>query len=80
MKRVLADLKERRKKFSDCNVRSTLRARAEIMDRIKKMFEQTQAKFQANKTNIEGLLSLEKTKPARRALLEEVKQHELVEF
>lgn len=80
VKLTLADLKERRKRFQDCNVRSTLRARAEIMEKIKKMFDSTQAKFNANQTNIEGLLSLDKVKPARRAILEEVKQNELVEF
>ena len=69
---ALADLKERRKRFADCNVESTLRARQEIMDRIKEMFEQTQNKFQSNKANVAGLLTLDSTKPARKAVLQEV--------
>ena len=69
VKSTLLDLKDRRKRFADCNVQSTLRARSNVMTKVHAMFEQTQAKFLANKRNIEGLLSLDKTKPARRALL-----------
>ena len=38
-------------------------------DRIKQLFEATKAKFMANKANIEGLLSLDKTPPARKTIL-----------
>jgi len=44
------------------------------------MFDSTQAKFIANKTNIDGLLSLDSTKPARKKILEECKANEIVEY
>ena len=44
------------------------------------MFESTQAKFTANRTNIDGLLSLDSTKPARKKILEECKANEIVEY
>ena len=50
------------------------------MERIKELYEGTQAKFQTNKANIEGLLSLEKTKPAKKAILRECQENELVEY
>lgn len=50
------------------------------MDVIKSLFQGTQDKFVTNKTNIEGLLSLDKTKPARKAILQEVLSGEIVEY
>jgi len=50
------------------------------MDRIKQLFDQTNAKFIANKANIAGLLSLDSTKPERRVILEECQANELVDF
>ena len=50
------------------------------MERIKSLFEATQAKFVANKNNIEGLLTLDSTKPARKTILRECQQNELVEY
>ena len=47
------------------------------MDRIKQLYDGTQAKFNENKTNIYGLLELDSTKPERRAILEECKTNEL---
>ena len=44
------------------------------------MYEGTLAKFNDNKTNIDGLLEIETTKPERRALLEECKENELAEM
>ena len=44
------------------------------------MFESTQQKFTSNKANVEGLLALDSTKPARRAILEETKTNEIVQF
>ena len=49
-------------------------------ERIKQLFEGTQAKFMANKANIEGLLTLNSTPAARKAILEECKENELVEY
>ena len=80
VKKTLLDLKDRRKRFLDCNVQSTLDARSQIMTRIHSMFDSTQAKFIANKTNIDGLLSLDSTKPARKKILEECKANEIVEY
>jgi len=50
------------------------------MDKIKNMFEATKSKFVANKANIEGLLSLDSTKPARKTILRECQQNELAEY
>ena len=80
VKTTLTDLKERRKRFGDCSVQATLRARNEAGTRIKELFESTQAKFSANKANIEGLLTLDSTKPDRKKILTSVKDNELVEY
>ena len=50
------------------------------MTRIKQLFQGTQAKLNANKSNIEGLLSLDSTPPARKKVLQECKGNEIVEY
>ena len=50
------------------------------MERIKQLYEGTKAKFTTNKANIEGLLSLEKTKPAKKAILRECQENEIAEY
>ena len=44
------------------------------------LYKATRAKFDSNKANVEGLLSLETIKPARRAVLEECQANELTEY
>ena len=48
-------------------------ARKKTMERIKELFDATSAKFTANENNVEGLLTLDSTKPARKKILEECK-------
>ena len=80
VKATLQDLRERRKRFGDCNIAAQLNARRTLMTRIKALYEGTNTKFNENKTNIDGLLQLESTKPERRALLAKAKENELVEM
>ena len=80
VKKTLLDLKERRRRFADCNLIHALAARKKIMEKIKELYDATNAKFIANQNNVEGLLALDSTKPARKQILEECKANELVEF
>ena len=61
-------------------MQSTLSSRAQTMQRIKQLYEGTLAKFNENKTNIEGLLSMDSTKEERKKILQECKETELAEF
>jgi len=47
------------------------------MNRIKSLYDGTKTKFNESKTNVEGLLTIDSTKPERKAILEECKANEL---
>ena len=50
------------------------------MDVIHQLFKGTQAKLVSNKNNIDQLLSLDKTKPAKKKILQECKENEVAEY
>ena len=62
VKETLADMKDRRKKFGDCNIRFALKQRRNEMERVEILMKQAKEKFEGCKTNIKMLLDLDSTK------------------